>query len=33
VYALYSGIVFLAAVGVLFMPFFHRILHKLHMDS
>jgi hypothetical protein len=32
VYALYSGIVFLAAVGVLFMPFFHRILHKLHVD-
>ena len=33
VYALYSGIVFLAAVGVLFMPFFHRVLHKLHLDS
>jgi len=32
VYALYSGIVFLAAVGVLFMPFFHRIMHKLHVD-
>ena len=31
VYALYSGIVFLAAVGVLFMPFFHRIMHKLHV--
>lgn len=31
VYALYSGIVFLAAVGVLFMPFFHRILHKLRV--
>lgn len=33
IYALYSGIVFLAATGVLFMPFFHRILHKLHADS
>ena len=33
VYALYSGIVFLAAVGVLFMPFFHRIMHKLHVDQ
>lgn len=32
VYALYSGIVFLAAVGVLFLPFFHRVLHKLHID-
>jgi hypothetical protein len=31
VYALYSGIVFLAAVGVLFMPFFHRVLHKLRV--
>ncbi len=33
VYALYSGIVFLAAVGVLFMPFLHRVLHKLHINS
>jgi hypothetical protein len=32
VYALYSGIVFLAAAGVLFMPFLHRVLHKLHFD-
>ena len=32
-YALYSGIVFLAATGVLFLPFFHRVLHKLHIDS
>lgn len=29
-YALYSGIVFLAATGVLFAPFLHRILHALH---
>ena len=32
-YALYSGVVFLAAVGVLAAPFFHRILHKLHVDD
>lgn len=32
-YALYSGVVFLAAVGVLAAPFFHRILHKLHVDE
>ena len=32
-YALYSGIVFLAAVGVLAAPFLHRILHRLHVDE
>jgi hypothetical protein len=31
-YALYSGIVFLAATGVLVAPFLHRILHTLHAD-
>lgn len=30
-YALYSGLVFLAAAGVLFAPVFHRIVHKLHI--
>lgn len=29
-YALYSGIVFLAATGLFFAPFLHRVLHKLH---
>jgi hypothetical protein len=29
-YALYSGIVFLAATGVLFAPFLHRVLHRMH---
>jgi hypothetical protein len=32
-YALYSGIVFLAATGVFFAPFLHRILHKLHAEG
>lgn len=32
-YALYSGIVFLAAVGVLAAPFLHRIMHRLHVDE
>jgi hypothetical protein len=32
-YALYSGIVFLAATGVLFAPFLHRILHMLHAEE
>jgi hypothetical protein len=29
-YALYSGIVFLAAAGVFIAPFLHRILHRMH---
>jgi hypothetical protein len=32
-YALFSGIIFLAAVAVLFAPAFHRFLHKFHLDS
>jgi hypothetical protein len=32
-YALYSGIVFLAAMGVFLAPFLHRVLHTLHADS
>lgn len=32
-YALYSGIVFLAAVGVMAAPFLHRILHRLHVEG
>ncbi|MCL4540646.1 MAG: hypothetical protein M1378_13795 [Bacteroidetes bacterium] len=31
-YALFSGIVFLVAAGVLFAPVFHRFLHKFHLD-
>jgi hypothetical protein len=30
VYALYAGLVFVAATGVLFAPVVHRMLHKLH---
>jgi hypothetical protein len=29
-YALYSGIVFLAATGVIVAPFIHRVLHRMH---
>jgi len=32
-YALYSGIVFVAATGVLLAPFLHRMLHRLHVDE
>ncbi|HUI31482.1 MAG TPA: hypothetical protein VLX91_14830 [Candidatus Acidoferrales bacterium] len=32
-YALFSGMVFLAAAGILFAPTFHRFLHKFHLDD
>ena len=31
-YALYSGIVLLASVGVLATPIFHRLLHHFHLE-
>jgi hypothetical protein len=32
-YALYSGIVLLASVGVLLSPALHRVLHAFHVDT
>ena len=32
-YAIFSGVVFLVAAGILFAPFFHRFLHKFHLDE
>ena len=32
-YALYSGIVFLAAAGILFAPVYHRFLHSFHLEG
>lgn len=32
-YALYSGIVFLLAVGVIVAPVFHRLLHHFHLEE
>ena len=32
-YALFSGVVFLSAVGIVLAPVFHRILHKFHLES
>ena len=32
VYALFSGVAFVAFVGVLLSPVFHRFLHKFHLD-
>ncbi|MCX8050778.1 MAG: hypothetical protein N3B17_02650 [Chlorobi bacterium] len=31
-YALYSGVAFLATVGILLAPIVHRLLHRLHAD-
>jgi len=32
-YALYAGVIFIVAAGVLVAPAAHRILHRLHADS
>lgn len=32
-YALYSGIAFLTAMGVLFAPILHRVLHRFHLGQ
>jgi hypothetical protein len=33
VYALYAGLVFIVAAGVVLAPVVHRIMHKLHLDQ
>ena len=32
-YALFSGVVFIAAMGVLAAPIFHRFLHHFHLET
>lgn len=32
-YALYAGLVFLLAAGVIFTPILHRVLHKFHWEQ
>lgn len=32
-YALFSGIVFLVALGVLLVPVLHRLLHRFHLEA
>jgi hypothetical protein len=32
VYALFSGIVFLAVAGILFAPLLHRLIHRFHLE-
>ncbi len=31
VYAIYSGVILLASVGILVTPIFHRFLHRFHL--
>jgi len=33
VYALFSGLVFIAIMGILFTPIMHRMLHSFHMED
>lgn len=32
-YALFSGLVFITATGILLTPIFHRVLHKFHLEE
>ena len=32
-YALFSGLVFISVMGLLFTPIIHRILHRFHVDD
>ena len=32
-YALFSGLLFIALVGVLLAPFIHRLMHRLHIKD
>jgi len=33
VYAIFSGVVFLTAMGIVLSPVFHRVLHMFHLDE
>ena len=33
VYALYAGMVFLVAIGIVLAPVVHRVLHRFHWDE
>ncbi len=33
VYALFSGLVFIAIMGILFAPMVHRLMHTFHMEG
>ena len=33
IYALYAGLVFLVAIGIVLAPIVHRVLHRFHWDE
>ena len=33
VYAIFSGVIFIAASGILLSPVFHRVLHRFHLEQ
>ena len=33
IYALYSGLVVIVAIGIMAAPIFHRFLHRFHMET
>jgi hypothetical protein len=33
IYALFSGVVFIALMGIILSPVAHRVLHKFHIDE
>lgn len=33
IYALFSGVVFIALMGIILSPLVHRMLHKFHLDD
>jgi hypothetical protein len=33
IYALFSGIIFIGAMGIILSPVVHRIMHKFHVDE
>jgi hypothetical protein len=32
-YALFSGLVFIAVMGIMFTPIMHRVIHKFHVEG
>ena len=32
-YALFSGLLFIGIIGILLVPFAHRLMHKLHLED
>ena len=33
IYALFSGLIFIAVMGIIFTPIMHRLLHTFHVED